>query len=73
MVMGRFAYLLDEEKQQWLKNDAKDIQKRCFDAGYVVVEYHEYPSKERIGNLNQSMNLFDYQICLSTNSSKEAI
>lgn len=73
MVMGRFAYLLDEEKQQWLKNDAKDIQKRCFDAGYVVVEYHEYPSKARIGNLNQSMNLFDYQICLSTNSSKEAI
>lgn len=73
MVMGRFAYLLDEEKQQWLKNDAKDIQKRCFDAGYVVVEYHEYPSKARIGNLNQSMNLFDYQICLSTNLSKEAI
>lgn len=73
MVMGRFAYLLDEEKQQRLKNDAKDIQKRCFDAGYVVVEYHEYPSKARIGNLNQSMNLFDYQICLSTNSSKEAI
>lgn len=73
MVMGRFAYLLDEEKQQWLKNDAKDIQKRCFDAGYVVVEYHEYPSKARIGDLNQSMNLFDYQICLSTNSSKEAI
>lgn len=73
MVMGRFAYLLNGEKQRWLKNDAKIIQQKYFDAGYTIVEYHEYPTKARLGNLNQSLNLFEYQVCLSSNSSQRTI